>query len=160
MKEAVIQKLARLYLKSLGRCIPIAHWRIPVEQRWMNGQLIKNELRGFPDLLICYRGIFIGAECKMEGKKQSDKQKLMEEIIVNAKGFYFVFSSLNGLVESLQEIALQNLKSLTATQDHESMLSVLKNLESKPQIRRILDLKQKADVEPESDNAKVSRPPF
>jgi len=81
MLESPIQKVGRLFLSMCGSHFPIQHWRIPVEGRWLGGKSIGNELKGFPDLLICYRGLFVGAEAKSTTGKLSTEQKYMHKRI-------------------------------------------------------------------------------
>lgn len=159
-KERIIQKLARVYLNELAAHIPICHWRIFVEKRWIEGKLISNELRGFPDLLISYRGIFIGAEAKAPEGKQSEDQKIMEQRIKYSDGEYFLFHSLDELVSNLQEIARKHLVSELAETDQTRMCALLKNLESRPRIKRISDLLREADVPSDIDSAEECLPPF
>ena len=159
-RESVIQKLARVYLVELSKVLPIEHWRIPVEGRAIGGRCIANDNRGFPDILICYRGHMLGAEAKAPQGKQSDNQKQMEIRFNQSQASYFVFHSLDELVSNLQEIALQIPDNDSAFQDTLCILEVKDRLQSKPQIRRLYDLSRAFAVEVDTDNEAESPPPF
>lgn len=159
-RESIIQKLARVYLVELSKVVPIEHWRIPVEGRAMGGRCIANENRGFPDILICYRGYMIGAEAKAPKGKQSENQKKMQSRFKHSQASYFVFHSLDELVSNLQEIALQIPRSDSASLDTIRILEVKDRLCSKPQIRRLYDLSQASVAEVDTGNAEESPPPF
>lgn len=160
MREAIIQKLARYFLHELEKDVPIAHWRIPVEGRSFGGKNISNQLKGFADLLICYRGIFIQAEAKAPKQNQSSKQIEMEAYVRNAEGFYFVFHSLDELVLNLQEIVRRTQESYVAKRDLVCIKILKEHLQNKPQIARFLVLSQASGAASESDNAAESPVPF
>lgn len=155
MLEATVQLLCRVYLKKLSEFLPIDHWRIPVEIRRVNGVVVRNELKGFPDILVCYRGIFIGVECKSEKGKLSVVQKLVQNRIVNGMGQYVVVRSLGELSEHLAEIVQTQTQSRIARSDKILLRTVLSSVENIPRIRRYLDLSKEVVVESDSDSGQA-----
>lgn len=59
---------------------------------------------GIPDLLVCYRGRFIGLEAKQEGEEPSLKQKAVLREIQNAGGHALVFESVDQVRRLLAKI--------------------------------------------------------
>ena len=159
-RESVIQKLARVYLVELTKVVPIEHWRIPIEGRTIGGRNIGNENRGFPDILISYRGHMIGAEAKAPKAKQSENQKKMEIRFNQSQASYFVFHSLDELVSNLQEIALQIPHNDSASRDTLRMVEVRDRLYNKPQIRRLYDLSRASGVASGIGSEEESPAPF
>lgn len=64
---------------------------------------IKNNKPGMPDIIVCYKGKWIGLEIKNEKGKQSDFQKEAEIQIKKAGGEYYIVRSVEE-VESLIKI--------------------------------------------------------
>ena len=60
-----------------------------------NGQFARGAIKGFPDIILLYRGNFIGIEVKTKTGTQSEEQKKMENLIVRNGGLYFVVRSLD-----------------------------------------------------------------
>jgi Holliday junction resolvase len=57
---------------------------------------------GVPDILACYKGKFIGIECKANGGKPTALQKKHLKDIQTAQGFSIVIDELNvDMLESL-----------------------------------------------------------
>jgi len=57
-------------------------------------------MKGVPDIIVVYKGKFIGVEAKQKGKYQSQDQKEFEEGLVNrGGGEYIVARSIDDLVE-------------------------------------------------------------
>lgn len=54
---------------------------------------IKNNKKGTPDIIICYKGHFIGIELKTMTGRQSPDQKLAEQDIISAGGKYFIIKT-------------------------------------------------------------------
>lgn len=52
---------------------------------------------GDPDLVVCYKGVFIAIEAKTYEGSQSDWQKLREKQIRDARGTYLVIKSTEQL---------------------------------------------------------------
>ena len=50
---------------------------------------------GIPDILVCYRGQFIGLEAKMPGGKVSPRQALVMKSIRDAGGIAVVFTAVD-----------------------------------------------------------------
>jgi len=49
---------------------------------------------GIPDLLVCYRGRFLGLEAKMPGNTPTTKQLVVLDEIVSAGGYGAVFTTV------------------------------------------------------------------
>lgn len=64
-------------------------------------------MSGLPDLVICYRGVFIGLEVKMPGGKVSPIQRLRHKQIREARGVCHV---VYGVDDALAVIALVDQK--------------------------------------------------
>ena len=60
--------------------------------------------QGTPDILVCYRGMFIGFELKVDRNTLSDLQKLRIRQIRNAGGIAKGIYSLEEIEETLYEI--------------------------------------------------------
>lgn len=54
---------------------------------------VKNKKSGSPDIVLCFKGQFIGLEVKTEVGKQSPKQKDAQKHIEDAGGKYFIVRS-------------------------------------------------------------------
>lgn len=59
---------------------------------------------GIPDLLCCYRGVFLGLEAKMPNGTVSAKQKAVLREIANAGGVAAVFTTVGQVSLLLTEI--------------------------------------------------------
>jgi hypothetical protein len=59
---------------------------------------------GIPDLLICYRGQFVGLEVKQPGEQPSAIQKQILREIEAAGGYALAVSTLEEVVDLLAEI--------------------------------------------------------
>jgi len=59
---------------------------------------------GIPDLLICYRGRFVGLEGKQPGESPSPKQKQVLDEIESAGGYAIAFSTVEEVVALLADI--------------------------------------------------------
>lgn len=59
---------------------------------------------GIPDLLICYKGRFVGLEVKMPGGKLSAKQKAVLDEIANAGGIAAVVTTVGQVSHLLGKI--------------------------------------------------------
>src|SRR5438128_736954 len=60
--------------------------------------------RGIPDLLVAYRGRFIGLEAKMPGNKPTAKQLAVLNEIAEAGGHAAVFTTVEQVVRLLAKI--------------------------------------------------------
>ena len=160
MKESIVQKLAQIFLVELSKTVPITHWRMPVEKRVVNGVTIFNQLKGFSDILICYRGLFVSAEAKATKGKQRETQKAFQEKLENADGEYFIFRSLHELSANLKRIAETHLESEIAKKDSLLMDELIDDLCNRKQIKPYLDQSPKADVAFAPHNDKECRIPF
>ena len=60
--------------------------------------------QGLPDLIICYRGRFVGAEGKQPGEKPSRKQKQILDEIDEAGGKTLVFTTVEDVASLLRKI--------------------------------------------------------
>lgn len=160
VSESAIQKVSRLFLIRLGEKIPIFHWRIPVEQRRIGAIVIKNELRGFPDILISYRGRFVGAEAKRPGYDATPNQRAMGAKIRFSHGDYFVFHSLDELAANLLEIGMKHLEPRLAGQDKIHIETTLNELQNTKQISQIFDQSPTSGAASESDSVGELPLPF
>lgn len=141
--------------------LPIQHWRIPVEGRRINGRAIGNELKGFPDLLICYRGYFVGAEAKSTAGTLSTEQTVMHKRINDADGFAFVFRSIDELILNLQSTVGLRLSPLTASQDLVCMFEQRDRMfHENKQIQRLFGHLQASGVASDTDSQSEFVPPF
>jgi hypothetical protein len=59
---------------------------------------------GIPDLLVCYRGRFVGLEVKQPGEKPSAKQKQILGEIEAAGGYCRVVSTVGEVAYLLEKI--------------------------------------------------------
>jgi len=59
------------------------------------GSYFKTGRPGCPDIIVCFKGKFIGFEVKTDKGKQSDRQKDAEEDIKNAGGRYYIVRSID-----------------------------------------------------------------
>lgn len=62
---------------------------------------IKNNKRGVPDIIMCYKGCFVGLEVKTEKGRQSQTQKEAEQAINEAGGYYYIVRSVDDVDEVL-----------------------------------------------------------
>lgn len=58
---------------------------------------------GLPDLVVCYRGLFIGMEVKMPEGKQSERQRYIERQVIDAGGKCRVVRSVRAALKLLDE---------------------------------------------------------
>ena len=132
-----------------------------MEGRRLGGKSIGNELKGFPDLLICYRGLFVGAEAKSTTGKLSTEQKYMHKRISSSDGAVFVFRSLDELIQGLQQTAERQLSHQIASQDLVCMFEQRDRLfHENKRIQRLFFPSQSSDVASDTDNQEESLPPF
>jgi Holliday junction resolvase len=54
---------------------------------------VKKEELGVPDVIACYKGMFVGFEMKQKGKPLSQEQELRRAEIVKAGGIFFRIDS-------------------------------------------------------------------
>ena len=59
---------------------------------------------GDPDIVVCYKGRFIGIEAKTHEGHQSTWQELRERQITEAGGIYAVIRSTEELIRLLEEV--------------------------------------------------------
>lgn len=61
---------------------------------------------GIPDIVCCYKGLFLGIECKAPGKlyEQTEHQKIHEENIIKSNGLYLLTDNPNDVIHLLEEI--------------------------------------------------------
>lgn len=57
-------------------------------------RMVKGAKAGFPDILVLYKGRFIGLEVKTQKGKQNDNQIIMEREIKKNGGEYYVVRSI------------------------------------------------------------------
>lgn len=103
MKEKQFENSVKRFLSSLPQCYFFKTW---------GGGYQKS---GLPDLIICYKGYFIGAELKNEIGKPSELQKYNLREIRKAGGFGYVvrpqnFNDFKKLLLELEMINEQKTK--------------------------------------------------
>ena len=87
--ESKVKNKAKLALARLG-----AYYTFPMTGGYSNS--------GVPDILVCYRGVFIGLECKANGNKPTRLQEShIKEINMNG-GIAFIVDEHN--VDNLYEL--------------------------------------------------------
>jgi Holliday junction resolvase len=60
---------------------------------------------GVPDIIACYKGLFVGIECKANGGKPTALQRKHLKDIQTAKGFSIIVDELN--IDMLESLLLQ-----------------------------------------------------
>ena len=58
------------------------------------GRFKRNVAAGFPDLVCCWQGRFVGIECKTATGRQQPSQKLFQQELQAAGGVYILARSL------------------------------------------------------------------
>ncbi len=103
-KELEIEKEICAYLASLK----IQFWNMKIKgevQSIGRGRAIlkASKNQGFPDILCCVSGMFLGIEVKRPGGKQSIYQQQMQKIIEKAGGYYVIVTSVKEIDTFLRE---------------------------------------------------------
>lgn len=80
--ETKLQKSIQKYLKDIGAYEFKVHG-----SAYMRA--------GIPDIICCYKGRFIGIECKIGNNKMSSIQEQHKKEILNAQGIHILAYSLN-----------------------------------------------------------------
>ena len=65
------------------------------------GKYFKSGKPGCPDVIVCYKGRFIGLEIKTSKGKQSQIQKITESLIKECGGEYYIVKSLDDVLKIL-----------------------------------------------------------
>jgi hypothetical protein len=68
---------------------------------------------GIPDLLVCYKGRFVGLEAKMPGGKLSTKQKVVLDEIANTGGIAAVVTTVGQVSDLLAKIDKEVARGVT-----------------------------------------------
>jgi pantoate kinase len=91
--ESKVKAKVKTILKELG-----AYYAMPIGTGYGNS--------GVPDFLICYKGVFIGIECKANGNKPTALQNAHIEAIKFAGGRAYVVDEVSvlSLKSVLQEV--------------------------------------------------------
>lgn len=71
---------------------------------WSNVQGGAGSKPGDPDMVVCYKGRYIGLEAKTEDGRQSPIQKVREAEIKSAGGVYAVVRSVSDVKEILEAV--------------------------------------------------------
>lgn len=87
--ETKIQKQVQGYLKSIGAYCFKVHGSIYMRA-------------GIPDIICCYKGLFIGIETKDGGNTPSELQKAHGRQIQKAKGIFIVAYSVEDVENELK----------------------------------------------------------
>ena len=107
MKESQIQSIIidyLIYLEGQGKLFFQRTNNTPIYQENRYRRLAKGQKKGFPDIILCYRGTFIGLEVKTETGKQSKEQKWNQRKIIDNGGHYFIVRSLDDVKEILEKL--------------------------------------------------------
>lgn len=59
---------------------------------------------GIPDIIACYKGVFLGIEVKLDYNKPSEIQKAKLKLINNAGGIGIVAYGIDDVAEVLKEV--------------------------------------------------------
>ena len=91
MKEGtLVAKIKKYLIKNGAYC----------ENIWGGGF----QAAGIPDIIACYKGIFLGIEVKLDYNKPSEIQKAKLKLINNAGGIGIVAYSIDDVTEVLREV--------------------------------------------------------
>ena len=71
---------------------------------WSNVQGGPGSKPGDPDIVVCYKGRYIGLEAKTDTGRQSPIQKVREDEIRDAGGVYAIVRSVDDVREILERI--------------------------------------------------------
>ena len=71
---------------------------------WSNVQGGPGSKPGDPDIVVCYKGRYIGLEAKTDTGRQSPIQKVRESEIRDAGGIYAIVMSVDDVKEILERI--------------------------------------------------------
>ena len=99
MLESKIQKKILDYLDERMFYGELVYARVNSGMLHLSGGgCAKGAPAGFPDIMILYKGKFIGVEVKQEKGKQSDVQVEMQKKIEDSGGIYIIARSLNDVI--------------------------------------------------------------
>lgn len=107
MKESQIQSIIidyLIYMENQGKLFFQRTNNTPIYQENRFRRLAKGQKKGFPDIILCYRGTFVGLEVKTDAGKQSKEQVWNERKIKENKGYYFIVRSLDDVKEVLEKL--------------------------------------------------------
>lgn len=91
MKEGtLVAKIKKYLIKNGAYC----------ENIWGGGF----QAAGIPDIIACYKGVFLGIEVKLDYNKPSEIQKAKLKLINNAGGIGIVAYSIDDVTEVLREV--------------------------------------------------------
>ena len=91
MKEGtLVSKIKKYLIKNGAYC----------ENIWGGGF----QAAGIPDIIACYKGVFLGIEVKLDYNKPSEIQKAKLKLINNAGGIGIVAYSIDDVAEVLKEV--------------------------------------------------------
>lgn len=107
--EGTIKSAIREYLDTIpDLCVlPVATTGMwdPVRKRFR-----KSTMRlGTPDILCCYKGLFIAIEVKSEQGRLSESQRQIKEEIERCWGLYMVARSVPDVREGLKSLLSRNI---------------------------------------------------
>lgn len=71
---------------------------------WSNVQGGPGSKPGDPDIVVCYKGHYIGLEAKSENGVQSPIQKVRETEIIKAGGIYEIVRSVEDVKKVLESV--------------------------------------------------------
>lgn len=71
---------------------------------WSNVQGGPGSKPGDPDIVVCYKGLYIGLEAKSSDGRQSPIQKVREKEILASGGIYKIVRSVEDVKEILREL--------------------------------------------------------
>jgi len=98
MKENILTKSCLDYLLSLEQSgYPVCATRTNSGKiMTKQGYTVQLCRKGFPDIVACVRGQFIGIECKTDHKQTPDQLRIMNQI-ENSGGQYWIVRQISDL---------------------------------------------------------------
>lgn len=90
-EETNLQKKVQKYLNSKGAYCFKVHGSIYMKS-------------GIPDIICCYKGLFIGIECKIGKNKMSDTQISHQKQIIKAKGIHILAYNLEDVKKVIENL--------------------------------------------------------
>ena len=90
-EETKLQRKIQAYLRSKG-CYEFK----------VHGSVYMRN--GIPDIIACYKGKFIGIECKVNNNTMSELQKTNKKMILDARGIHILAYKLDDVKNIIENI--------------------------------------------------------
>jgi len=100
-RESRVVASVLAYLAHLPGCFA---WRNNSGVARIGGRVVRFGGVGSADILCCYRGRFIGVECKAAGGRQSPLQARWQKKLEAAGGLYFLARSVEDVSEAVRAV--------------------------------------------------------